>query len=134
MLHVSPLAFRPTKSLLSVDRRVPTPSRYSYAGPRSTAGLRRIAHLAGDAPSWAPRTTWCKTDIHSRPLWRRVEHAGGASRMSFVVRESSILGEPLFRALGLAMHAPERGALRPIRVPVDVAVGSTTAVYTTNLL
>eukprot|EP00964_Phaeocystis_antarctica_P018603 scaffold10265_cov58-Phaeocystis_antarctica.AAC.4 len=45
-----------------------------------------------------------------------VEHAGGASRMSFVDPRRSP-----FRALGLAMHAPERSALRLIRVSVDEA-------------
>ena len=45
-----------------------------------------------------------------------VEHTGGASHVSI-----ADLGRSPFRALGLAMRAPERSALRPIRVPVDEA-------------
>eukprot|EP00964_Phaeocystis_antarctica_P092379 scaffold59421_cov62-Phaeocystis_antarctica.AAC.1 len=46
---------------------------------------RQDCHLAGDVPSWALRTTLCKTDIRSRPLWRRRTRWWG---QSYIVRRS----------------------------------------------
>ena len=84
---------------------------------------RQDCHLAGDVPSWAPRTTLCKTDIRSRPLWRHRTRWWG---QSYIVRRS--LHQPFSRAR--VGHARSRAKRAPAKssprdrgaVPADLDV------------
>jgi hypothetical protein len=57
----------------------------AHAGVPLAPNRQPDADLAGDVPSWAPRTTLCKTDIRSRPLWSHRTRWWG---QSYIVRRS----------------------------------------------
>ena len=84
---------------------------------------RQDCHLAGDAPSWAPRTTLCKTDIHSRPLWRRRTHWWGESCIDRRSRQKPFSRARVGHARSRAKRAPAKSSPRDRgAVPADLDV------------